>query len=564
MLTSWGEGVFERQHAEPAAVPHAEHPRPTLERADWMPLNGLWTLRIPLESARSVSLPILVPFPAGSTLSGVKDVPPKIIYTRELTIPPAWKGKRILLHFEAVDWETTVTLNGRVLGMHHGGYDPFTFDITEALAARAEGRSSDTLEVAVFDPTQHGEQMLGKQSTEPSGIWYSPTNGIWQSVWLEAVPVTHVRSLDVETDTETGAVSVRLDLAEPKPHQFVAMAVRSAGKEVARLYAGCNGPFRLTIPRDSLILWNPDTPHLYDIEVRIMQGETVIDSVKSYFGLRTIATIPGPDGRMRVHLNGKPVFLLGVIDQGYWPDGRYTAPSDAAIESDIRTVKLLGFNTIRKHAKVEPERWYYWCDRIGLLVWQDIPGAANRTADSQEGFERELRAVVRARRSHPSLIVWTLFNEGRGQHRTEKYVELLRMLDPERLIDNASGWNDAGLGDLLDGHKFPGPEMPKDPDPHRAAVLGSYGGITLLVAEHLWTTQTWGYQHVADSEKLLGVFETLQRELAALIPQGLAGAAFHQLTDVESECNGLITYDRRRIKVPPESVRKINESLRDD
>lgn len=577
LLTPWGEALLNDHRAFHAGQqtqpvqPWREYPRPTLIRANWLNLNGYWELFVPgPESGPTpVSRPVLVPFPVESRLSGVGRPLRHLGYRTRFAIPAAWSGQRILLHFGAVDAETVVLVNGREVGRHHGAYDPFTFDITDFLYRPEDALSAtpvptpreNVLEVYVSDPTEQGRQMRGKQSSEPSGIWYTSASGIWQTVWLEPVAESHIRAIDVETDIETGAVNVRLDVARPKENHFVAVEIFLDGRSLAKLYGGLDGPLRLTLPREEIRLWSPESPVLYDVDIRLHEGEKAVDQVRGYFALRTITIEPDERGHRRVHLNGRPIFLHGIIDQGYWPDGITTPPSDAAVETDIRTMKVLGFNTIRKLAKIEPERWYAWCDRLGMLVWQDIPNANNRTPEGREAFARELQAVVEARRRHPSLVAWTLFNEGHGQHRTAELVELLRQIDPGRPINAASGWNDEGVGDFHDVHKFPGPAIPTPPDPARALLCGSYGGYTLIVPGHLWTRDTWGYRHVADSETLLARYVQLQEELATLIPYGLAGAAFHQFADTEGECNGLVTYDRRRLKIPAEQIQAVNRTL---
>ena len=561
MLTTWGEKLLADRRAGHAQSPHGEHPRPTLRRERWQTLNGPWELFVPgNETPRTV----FVPFPVESTLSGIGEPLREMTYRRRFSIPNEWRGMRILLHFEAVDDEATVWVNGRQLGKHRGGYTPFTFDITEAapfLAADSDNRTVHLLEVHVVDPCDAGGQMRGKQSREPGGIWYTGASGIWQTVWLEAVPSSYIADLEFDVSPDAAGVTVRPNIVAPKPNLFLATEIYSAGRKVAETYGGLDGPLRMTIPESQRHLWSPERPHLYDVHVRLFEGETVVDDLQSYFTLRTLALRPDAVGRQRLFLNERPFFLQAVIDQGYWPDGVYTPPGDAAVETEIRTAKLLGFNTIRKHAKLESRRWYYWCDVVGMLVWQDVPSAGNHTAASRERFGRELLEILESRRHHPSLAVWTLFNEGRGQHRTDAYVELLRQHDPGRLIDAASGWNDTGTGDFQDVHKFPGPEMPAEPDPRRAAVLGSFGGITLLVPGRTWTTESWGHRHVADSETLLAEYARLYAALPPLIERGLVGAAFHQLVDVESECNGLITYDRRHLKVPPEKIHDINATF---
>jgi hypothetical protein len=333
---------------------------------------------------------------------------------------------------------------------------------------------------------------------------------------------------------------------------------------VAKVYGGSEGTLLMQFDKDTLKSWSPDSPHLYQIRVRLLDKDIQVDQVGSYCAFRKIELGRDKQGFSRIRLNGQTLFQMGVIDQGYWPDGLYTPPSDDAIRMDIRVAKSLGFNVIRKHLKIEPDRWYYWCDRIGMLVWQDMPSGENRTLEAQVQFREELQKMVQLISNHPSIVLWTIFNEGSGQHHTAEYVEMVAKLDPTRLINGAGGWIDAGVGHLNDAHKFPGPEMPKL-NPDRASIIGSFGGFTLVPPEkNLWTSETWGFQHVPDSESLLKRYQSLHKELRQMIQtHGLAGAVFHQLTDTEAECNGLTSYDRVLLKIPPEEFYKINrETIR--
>ena len=549
LFTTWGAEVT------PGNV-HSEYPRPTLVRSEWFNLNGHWDWKDSGERQEGFTRRILVPFPVESALSGIAQPTERCIYRRSFTIPSNWKEEdHILLHFGAVDWEATVFINGHQVGTHRGGYDPFSFDITPFIRRN----EPNELAVQVFDPSQKGEQPRGKQSTVPSGIWYTASTGIWQTVWLEPVPPYHITTLQIHADYQTGDVTILPILnAQHKDLTVVAEAL-DTGETVAESYGGSDGTLMMRFEKSLPKPWSPDSPHLYDIRIQLLFKGTVVDTVVSYFAFRNIEAAKGKNGCPAVHLNGKRLFLMGVIDQGYWSDGLYTAPSDAAQRMDILVAKTMGFNVIRKCQKIEPERWYYWCDKLGMLVWQDMPSGDNQSPASQQQFRTELQRMIQYRSHHPSIMAWTVFNEGRGQHDVADYVDIVRHLDPTCLINAASGWRDNRSGDFNTSHKFPGPEMPKA-DAQRIAVVGLFGGLTLVPpSEHLWTESTWGHQHVSDSESLVQRYEQMHETLRRQIQsQGLAGAFFHQLTDVESECNGLTTYDRRILKVPEKAFEQIN------
>jgi hypothetical protein len=496
---------------------------------------------------------ILVPFPVESALSGVRRplMPWQLLwYRRTFTAPDLSGGKRLLLHFGAVDWETKVYINGKLVGQHRGGYDAFTLDITDALKA-----GENEIVVVVFDPTGG---IRGKQNLDsffnPGGIFYTPCSGIWQTVWLEAVPARRIDELKITPDVDAGVLRLTVLAKGPGPEGAVEAVVRAGGKEVARA-RGRPGT-ELALPIKDARLWTPDDPFLYDLEVKLGQ-----DQVASYFGMRKVSL--GKDAKriMRILLNGKFVFQVGVLDQGYWPDGIYTAPSDAALRFDVEMMKKLGLNMARKHVKVEPERWYYWCDKLGLLVWQDMPSSdisqgndAKKdgtavTAEAGRQFETELRALIEQHRNHPSIILWAVFNEGWGQHDTVRLTRLVKELDPTRLVSNASGWHDRRCGDIVDLHRYPGPACPR-PEPERAAVLGEFGGLGLAIRGHLWTDKTWGYRGTASRKPLTRQYVELWRKVWKLKDDpGLCAAVYTQWTDVETECNGLLTYDRKVVKV---------------
>jgi len=471
-------------------------------------------------------------------------------YRRTFSIPAGWKGKRVLLHFGAVDWEATVFVNGKEIGTHRGGYDAFSFEITDALKPSGE----QEVVVAVFDPTSSGNQPRGKQVNGPRGIWYTPTSGIWQTAWLEPVPSAYIRSLHIIPDVDGRRAIVEVDAVGAEGCSINA-DVRAEGFAASASVAGKTTlVIRIPNPR----LWSPDSPHLYDLVVSLKKGGQVLDAVKSYFGMRKVSLGKDAHGRTVTMLNDKPIFFVGPLDQGFWPDGLYAAATDEALRYDVEVMKKLGFNCARKHVKIEPDRWYYWCDKLGLMVWQDMPNGNNRTPESRKQFERELIALVKGRWNHPSIVMWVPFNEGWGQHDTARYVALIKKLDPTRLVNNASGWADKGAGDIKDIHSYRRLNHVA-PEPRRAAVIGEFGGLGLGVDGHTWAQRHWGYTGTAGSQDLTRKYVALLRELwARHLNEGLSGCIYTQITDVETECNGLLTYDRAIIKVIVEDAAKAN------
>ena len=482
----------------------------------------------------------------------------RLWYRRTFTVPAAWRKGRVLLHFGGVDWEARVWVNGKEVGVHRGGYDPFTFDITDALKP---GEAEQELVVGVFDPTDKGDQPRGKQVLRPRGIWYTAVTGIWRTVWLEPVPRRHIAGLVLVPDVDGSALEVRVVAAGGAKGLEARLTASADGKPVGEATAkpaadGSALVARVPVPKPRL--WSPDDPFLYDLEVELVQGDRVVDTVSSYFGMRKVEIGKGPDGKTRILLNGRFVFHMGPLDQGWWPDGLYTAPTDEALRYDIEMTRRLGFNCARKHVKVEPERWYYWCDRLGLMVWQDMPSGNNRSPEGKKQFERELRAVVEAYRNHPSIVMWIVFNEGWGQHDTPRYVKMVKAMDPTRLVSGASGWRDEKCGDILDVHSYPRPKGAA-PEPTRAAVQGEFGGLGLGIPGHTWKKQHWGYRGMADAEALTRGYEDLLRTIWRLKDDpGLSGAIYTQTTDVEVECNGLMTYDRAVVKPDIERVAAVN------
>jgi hypothetical protein len=555
LLTRWAAEV------DPAH-PLPSYPRPQLVRGDWLNLNGLWDYAITAKDAPAPSAfdgAILVPFCVESALSGVRKPvtgTQRLWYHRAFTVPAGWAGRRVMLNFGAVDWEAAVTVNGKPVGTHRGGYDAFGFDITDALA----GAGAQQLVVSVWDPTEGG-QPHGKQSFRPGGIWYTAVTGIWQTAWLEPVAPAHVERLAVLPDVDGGRLRLTVRAAGTQAGDEVVAEVLDGGKPVATA-TGKPGE-ELSIPIADAKLWWPHAPFLYDLKVALRHGGAEVDAVASYFGMRKIALGKDADGITRPLVNGTFIFMAGPLDQGFWPDGIYTAPTDAALVYDLEMTQRYGFNMTRKHIKVEPERWYEWCDRHGLLVWQDMPSdqpeggddAKHRLSPEQRAqHELELTRMVEGLFNHPSIVVWVVFNEGWGQYDTERIVDYTRSLDASRLIDNASGWHDHHVGDLADMHTYPGPGSPK-PEERRAAVLGEFGGLGLPVEGHLWTKDSWGYVNMGSPAALTLKYQRLLQKAHELKARsGLSALVYTQITDVEMEINGLMTYDRAVSKMPVEAV----------
>jgi len=570
LLTRWGRQVH------PESV-WPEYPRPQQVRARWLNLNGIWHYSLQPRGETQISPQeltdeVLVPFPIESHLSGVrKTVGPdrSLVYHRQFTLPPDWREQRILLHFGAVDWEARVIVNGVELGIHRGGYDPFHFDITSATRLRNPSDPHD-LTVIVWDPTDAGPQPRGKQLSQPEGIWYTPVTGIWQTVWLEPVPPSYLGRLRLTPQFDAARLVVEAPVVNPRPDQMVRLTV--PGTEW-RAEAPAGKLLRLDTP--GCTPWSPDDPRLYDLKVELLEQGRVVDACDSYFGQRKIEVGTDRHGIRRLWLNGAPLFQFGPLDQGYWPDGLYTPPSDEALRYDLEQIKALGFNMVRKHVKVEPARWYTHCDRLGLLVWQDMPsGDANarwpldgtediRPPAAASIFETELQALLDTHHNHPSIVAWVPFNEGWGQFDTERFAASVKARDPSRLVIAASGGNDFGTGDARDIHFYPQPEYPPA-EPHRAAVLGEYGGLGLPLAGHTWLSEkNWGYRQFRSREELQETYLKYIAELRPMIESHLAAAIYTQTTDVEIEVNGLLTYDREILKLDPAQLARAHRSLFD-
>ena len=578
--------------------PLAEYPRPAMRRDSCEILNGPWQYAITqtAEYPAAWQGSILVPYSPEAPASGVGRTlqPGQWLHYHRLFAPPAGEGGRVLLHFGAVDYACAVQVNGHLAGGHRGGYWPFTLDITDLL----NGTGRNSLWVAVQDPTGHGTQARGKQTLKPGGMFYPAQSGIWQTVWLERVPDNYIQTLTVTPDYDARTVTVRVHTAKPGGAVNLWAMVRAGGVTIAEDWgsdeADQDGEVTLNIPEEHFFPWSPDTPFLYDLTVGTNQGEEAeFDTVHSYFALRKWSCAPDAHGVLRFCLNGKPILLNGLLDQGYWPEGLYTPPSDAAVERELSEVKALGFNLLRKHAKIEPQRWYYHCDRLGLIVWQDIVNGGStynlwfvtyltnvlqpllrRFPDgkacrrllsrakpvSREEYAHELADTVQALRCHPCIACWVPFNEGWGQFDAGKAVQALRTLDGTRLVDEASGWFDQGGGDVHSLHNYFYPLRIRPQK--RTVALSEYGGIAWPMPGHEPPHKTYGYGAAKDRQELTARYKKLQ--LKTVLPQlekGLSALVYTQLTDVEDEVNGLFTYDRAAVKPDANAVRSVNAAL---
>mgnify|MGYP001967932537 CR=1 FL=1 len=607
LITRWGAGVT------PDNV-WQSYPRPQLKRARWQNLNGLWDYAIaPKAAARPQRMDgqILVPFPVESRLSRVaRKVTPdqRIWYRRSFTVPADWAGEHVMLNFGAVDYAATVLVNGSVVGAHKGGFSTFGFDISPYLKP-----GQNELIVQVTDPTSAGTQPRGKQILDPSGIWYTAVSGIWQTVWIEPVPELHIADVRATPDIDRGVVDVAVALSGwADDRDAVRLTASANGRVVASTIIRANRRATLTVPQAHL--WSPDDPYLYDLKAELVRvedpyagskdrdrtaydsrftqresaayaGARVVgeprDSVDAYFAMRKISIGEGSvQGQPAILLNNRPLFQNGTLDQGWWPDGLYTPPSEEAMRSDLVFLKKAGFNMVRKHIKVEPARYYYDADRLGMLIWQDMPSGGGEDqflagtsqyqavfpSDAMAQQQQELAAMVGDLRAFPSIVLWVINNEGWGQYDSATLARFVKGLDPSRLIDADSGWVDSApdVSDVYDIHTYE--DVPKTPahQANRAIVLGEYGGIGLPVEGHIWRAgkRNWGYQVARDEADYV---ERFRRKMDEVIRQakeaGLSAAVYTQTSDVEDEINGLLTYDRAEAKAPPETLSRIAAPL---
>lgn len=554
-----------------------EYPRPMMERSDWKNLNGLWDYAITKAGAPQPSEfdgKILVPFAVESSLSGVQKrvgEENELWYKNTFIIPSAWKSKEVLLHFGAVDWKTDVWINDIKVGMHKGGYTPFTFNITPFLNKSGEQK----VVVKVWDPSDKGYQPRGKQTSEPRGIWYTPVTGIWQTVWLEPVNKKYIENVRSVPNIDNENLKVEAFTSGTTFGDYYEVAVKGEGKTISTGKAVPGEAIDVSVPSSKL--WSPESPYLYDMEVTLYSNGKIVDKVKSYFAMRKISTKRDENGIVRLQLNNKDYFEFGPLDQGWWPDGLYTAPTDEALKYDIQKTKDFGFNMIRKHVKVEPARWYTHCDQLGILVWQDMPSGDRsprwqnhqyfdgtefkRSPESEANYRAEWKGIMDYLYSHPSIVCWVPFNEAWGQFKTEEITDWTKSYDPSRLVNPASGGNFYHVGDILDLHNYPAPAMYLY-DGTRANVLGEYGGIGLALEGHLWATdRNWGYVQFKNSKEVTDQYVEFAEQLLKMVKSGFSAAVYTQTTDVEGEVNGLMTYDRKVIKMEENRIREINQRI---
>jgi len=576
--TSWSKKVDPKS-------PHPEYPRPILKReGNWKNLNGLWQYALTPKDQSSIPSnwegQILVPFAIESALSGVgKSVSQDqaLWYHNTIEIPKNFNKNQVLLHFGAVDWQCEVYVNNIPVGSHEGGFDSFSLDITKALK---KGQKQE-ITIRVWDPTDLGPQPRGKQINNPHGIWYTPVTGIWQTVWLESVPLTHIVSTKQTPDIDKSVLNIDANIANSLPGDQLIIEAFDKGNSIGEWKKDVNQPIELNINNPKL--WSPSSPHLYDLKIKLVRKGKTIDEVDSYFAMRKISS-KTINGIKRLLLNNDFVFQYGPLDQGWWPDGLHTAPTDEALKFDILKTKEMGFNMIRKHIKVEPARWYRHCDSIGILVWQDMPSGdldgniwdmqpgkirngkhdKIRTAASEAIYRKEWKAIMEQLHNYPSIVMWVPFNEAWGQFKSKEIVDWTINNDPSRLVNGASGGNFNAPGHILDIHNYPDAAMP-DPNIYGKdyiLALGEFGGLGLPIENHTWQVKdNWGYQSFKNKEELKKRYEELINDLSALIPKGLSAAVYTQTTDVEIETNGLMTYDREVIKIPVEDLFKMHQKL---
>lgn len=565
--TEWAEKV------DPSNV-LPEYPRPIMQRTEWQNLNGLWNYAIrPTGEPEPQTFDgeILVPFAVESSLSGVqKRVGDnnELWYNRTFTVPSKWKDKKILLHFGAVDWKADVWVNDIKVGQHTGGYTPFSFDITPALV-----KGENKLVVKVWDSTDRSYQPRGKQVNNPEGIYYTPVTGIWQTVWLEPVAPEYIENIKSTPNIDNGTLTV--DVSTQTRDAWIEIRVLDGDEVVSTAKALAGQPLQLNIPNAKL--WSPESPFLYNLEIALVRNGKVIDQVSSYTAMRKYTTRRDKNGIVRLQLNNQDIFQFGPLDQGWWPDGLYTAPTDEALVYDIKKTKDFGFNMIRKHVKVEPARWYTHCDQLGIIVWQDMPSGGNsprwinqryfdgveavRSPESEANYRKEWKEIIDYLYNYPCIGVWVPFNEAWGQFKTVEIAQWTKEYDPSRLVNPASGGNFYTCGDMIDLHNYPEPKLYLY-DAQRSTVLGEYGGIGLVVKGHIWEAdRNWGYVQFNSSDEVTAEYIKYAKQLKDLIYKGFSAAVYTQTTDVEGEINGLMTYDRKVVKMNEEQIRKINQEI---
>ena len=570
-------------------LPWPEYPRPQMVRERWLNLNGPWEYAISglgTPQPDEFSGTILVPFPLESALSGVeRPLEPEehLWYHRTFTVPTDWAGSRVLLHFGAVDWACRIFVNGDQVGEHTGGYDPFSLDITNALRP-----GENELTVAVMDPTDSQPIQRGKQVRKQGFIWYTPISGIWQTVWLEPVAESSIASLKLTPDLDHKALTVSAQIAGSHEDLTLSTRVFANGQLVAQGQGTAVSP--LTLEIENPILWSPESPFLYDLEIELLREGEVVDQVSSYFGMRKFSLEKDSHGNLRFCLNGEPTFLYGPLDQGYWPDGLYTPPTDEAMQWEIRFLKEAGFNMLRKHIKVEPARYYAHCDRIGIIVWQDmisggispkpiwfaLPKLFPRLKDNRgywrlgrsdsanrAEFRLEYKRMIDALHNVVSIAIWGPFNEGWGQFDAAEIADWTKDYDPTRVVDHASGWFDQGAGDFKSEHIYFKPLPAPKVEPERGLVLSEFGGYNLNIPGHVWNpNKDFGYKKFTSKEDLTeGYLKLLQDELIPWIKAGCSGAVYTQTTDVETEINGFLTYDRQVEKMDIAAIREVHQNL---
>ncbi len=580
MVTPWTKKVQKTK-------PLNDYPRPAMVRKNWQNLNGIWKYAI---ADKNTNIPtnwegnITVPFPMESFLSGVQKRITKekcIWYQKAILQSKPAAGQKVLLHIGASDWETKIFVNRKLVTTHQGGFTPVSVDITEFL-----NNKNNILNISVWDPTDEGEQERGKQVSKPEGIYYTSVTGIWQTVWLEKVNITYIKDYKVNTNIDQSTVQISPAIENIKQGDVCEVSVFEKGKFLFRKnFAANEKSFSFPVP--SAKLWTPESPNLYDFQVKVIRNKKIIDEVSGYFGMRKVEVKKDAAGVDRLFLNNKAIFMYGPLDQGYWPDGIYTAPTEEALVSDIKSMKAMGFNMVRKHVKVEPQRWYYHCDKLGLLVWQDMPSGykeivpvkdhdhsiemswmndnykdLERSETSEKQFRSSWQEIIASLYNHPSIVMWVPFNESWGQFKTNEILKWTKHLDATRIVAGPSGWIDRGFGETRDYHLY-SDRLDKDfpLEDGRALVIGEFGGLGYVDSLHKFKKDSWSYNSYKTPAELLSAYKKLLERIKVMKQKGFSAAVYTQLTDVETEVNGIITYDRFGFKITPEKLKEIHKEL---